>query len=186
MLFTSEERVMRVNTNLYQEEINGVTEWIQHEYDTRFASYFKDVRNMFKRLQSETKPITDDELNWIMINLPMVLFDVSEKVSELQVALEIVRLRCKEQETELIQASKAKTITQKKAEAALQLAEPNAIQAVYQAVIDRVTREITFSKELIMGAKKVWDRRKNTEQSMPVSVGQIPTYKTPIFGSDQV
>lgn len=175
-----------VNTNLYQEEINGVTEWIQHEYDARFASYFKDVRNMFKRLQSETKPITDDELNWIMINLPMILFDVSEKVSELQVALEIVRLRCKEQETELIQASKAKTITQKKAEAALQLAEPNAIQAVYQAVIDRVTREITFSKELIMGAKKVWDRRKNTEQSMPVSVGQIPTYKTPIFGSDQV
>ena len=181
-----------VESKVYQEEINGMLEWIQHEYDREFASYFKDVRDMFKRLQSEEKPITDKELNWILINLPMTLFDVSEKLSQTDVSAEIIKLRIKEQEAEFIKQSTEKTATAKKAEAESKLAEPKMMLAVYQALINRVENEMTFAKELIMGAKKIWDSRRKTEQSNPVApvnethtfIGNVPEYKTPIFGTE--
>ena len=173
-----------INPDIYQEEIIGMLDWIQHEYESRFAMYFADVKKMYKRLQSEEKPITDEELSWIMINLPMTLFDVSEKLTQLRASLEVVKLRCKEQEAEFINNSTAKTATAKKAEAELKLIEPKAMQAVYATIINRVENEISFAKELIMGAKKVWDSRRKTEQSIPIAIGNVPEYKTPIFGSE--
>lgn len=168
----------------YQEEIVGMLDWIQHEYDTMFASYFSQVRTMYKRLQSENKPITDDELSWVMVDLPMILFDVSEKLTQLKTTVEIIKLKNKEQEAELIRDSTAKTATAKKAEAELKMIEPKAMLAVYQTIVNRVENEITFSRELIMGAKKIWDGRRKTEQSNPVSITNVPEYKTPIFGSE--
>ena len=181
-----------INTDIYREEIVGMIDWIQHEYDAEFATYFKDVRNMFKRLQSEEKPITDKELNWILINLPMTLFDVSEKLSKFDVTSEIIKLKIKEQEADIIKNSSEKTATAKKAEAESKLVEPKVLLTVYQALINRVENEMDFAKELIMGAKKIWDSRRKTEQSNPVTpvaetstfIGSIPEYKTPIFGTE--
>jgi hypothetical protein len=193
-----------VNTDVYQEEITSMLDWIQHEYEVRFADYFKDVRSLFKRVQSEVRPITDEELSQILINLPMTLFDVSEKLNEVKVAHEVVKLKVKQQKAEYIKNSTAKTATAKEAEAELAVTESKIMQAVYHTIINRVENELTFAKELIMSAKKIWDGRRKTEQSNPVSVNNVPysdsiasesssvpvtkpnvpQYKTPIFGSE--
>jgi hypothetical protein len=179
-----------INMNLYEEEITGMIDWIQHEYDKRFSEYFKDVRSMFKRMQSESRPITDDELSWILVELPMILFDVSEKLNELKVATEVAKLKCKEREAELMAKSEAKTIAEKKADVELQMVEPRALHSVYHTIVNRVERELEFSRELIMGAKKIWDGRRKTEQINPIAVNNLPDYKpsekkTPIFGSEE-
>lgn len=172
-----------MNTNLFKEEIDATIEWCEHEYNDRFGVYFKDIKDMRKRFQSTDQPITDKELSWILIDLPMVLFDVSEKLSQLKVAAEVVKLRMKEQEVDLMSKSTAKTITQKRAEAELQLTEPKAQLAVYKSVISRVDNELDLARELIMGSKKVWDARRRTEGIHPVNIIEpIPEYKN--YGED--
>ena len=42
---------------------------------------------------------------------------------------------------------------------------------IYTAVVTRVEIDIAFSKELIMGARKVWDARRRSEDA---PVGEIP------------
>ena len=60
---------------------------------------------------------------------------------------------------------------------------------VYNCVIDKVEHQLSFSKELIMGAKKVWDARKRTEQPVIPEVNNLPDYQpikkqTYIHGGD--
>ena len=61
-----------------------VTEWCDSIYNEKFASLFSGVRELFTRMQSETKPITDDELVWTLSELPLQLFSISESVQQLR------------------------------------------------------------------------------------------------------
>lgn len=177
-----------IDTSMFKDDIDSMLEFIEQEYKARFSEYFKEVRELYKRLQSEVRPITDEELSRILINLPMTLFDVAEKLNELKVATEVVKLKCKEQEAELISNSTAKTATAKKAEAELAMIEPKILYEVYHTLVQRVDSEISFAKELVMSAKKIWDSRRKTEQAVPVDISNLPEYesksKTPIFGSE--
>lgn len=172
-----------MNTELYKEDIDATLEWCENKYAQLFAADFQGVKDLSKRMQSVSKPITDAELQWILVELPMHLFNASEQLSQFRTALEVVKIRMKEQEAELMKRSMAKTITQKKSEAEAAQSEAKANCLLYQAVITRVENEISLAKELIMGAKKVWDSRRKTETVNPVSFQDgIPEYKTAIFG----
>ena len=166
-----------IDTSIFKEDVDGVLEWINQEYEARFSEYFNGVRDLYKRLQSESRPITDEELSKILINLPMTMFDVSEKLNELRVATEVMKLKLKEMEAELINQSEAKTATAKKAEAELKMTEPKILYEIYRTLIQRVDSELAFAKELIMGAKKIWDGRRKTEQIMPVDINNLPEYE---------
>lgn len=168
-----------------EQEINATLDIIQKEYDLRFADKFKQVKEISARMRSEVRPISDAELNWVLIDLPMILFDVSEQLSQIKTSFEVLKLTSKEKEAELIGKSTAKTATAKKAEAELQMTEYKAEIIIYQALIQRVDNEVDLARELIMGAKKIFDSRRKTEQVNPVSpVNGVPSYKTPIFGSE--
>jgi hypothetical protein len=166
-----------IDTSLFKDDVDSILEWIEQEYKVRFSEYFNGVRDLYKRLQSESRPITDDELSRILINLPMTMFDVSEKLNELKVATEVMKLKLKEMEADLISKSAAKTATAKKAEAELKLTEPKILYEIYRTLIQRVENELAFAKELIMGAKKIWDGRRKTEQIMPVDINNLPEYE---------
>ena len=172
-----------MNTELYKTDIEETLNWCENKYNQLFGADFQGVKNLSKRMQSVSKPITDAELQWILVELPMHLFNASEQLSQFRTALEVVKIRMKEQEAELMKQSTAKTVTQKKSEAEAAQSEAKANCLLYQAVITRVENEISLAKELIMGAKKVWDSRRKTETANPVSFQDgIPEYKTPIFG----
>jgi hypothetical protein len=183
-----------MDSTLYSAEINDVTKWCNDFYDKTFAQYFTKSRELYKRLNSNTRPISDNELNYILIDLPITLFDASETLSQTKVSLEVIKLKAKEQATELMKSIDAKTITEKKNTAATQMIDANLLIMAYESVIGRVENEIKYSQELIMGAKKVWDSRRRTESSNPVGlvdpistkqdINKLPDYKTPIFGSE--
>lgn len=168
-----------------KEEIQDTLDLIQNEYDKRFADKFSKVKSIYKQMRSELRPINDSELTWVLVELPMTLFDVSEQVSQLKAAYEVVKLTIKEKEATYMQESTAKTATEKKAEAEVKLTEYKVDLIIYQNLIQRVDNELDLARELIMGCKKIFDSRRKTEQSNPVSVSDCPTYnKTPIFGSE--
>ena len=155
------------------DDVDTTTSWAEHLYLKSFASYFSDVKDLYKSLSSKKRPITDTELEEILTTLPLQLITVSEVLSQFKISKEVVTLTLKQKEAEHIRNSSASSATQKKEEAALAVLEYKLVQTVYSTVINRVENEISFSRELIMSAKKIWDARRSTDNVNPT--GNVTT-----------
>lgn len=152
-----------------QEDIDSVKTWTTELYDKYFSQYFEYQRELYDRLESKEHPVTDEELEWILTSLPLELFSVSEQLSQFQLSQEVIKLRVKQTEKDKIKLSTESSETKRKEDASYQMLEHKLLLTVYDSVIDRVSREISFSRELIMSAKKIWDARRRTDGSNPVS-----------------
>lgn len=156
-----------------QKDIDAVSGWAQDIYMSSFADHFADQNKFYRRMKSSIDPITDEELESILTWVPLELFKVSESLSQLKISEEVVRLRTKEKESEIISASLQTSESKKKEEAANAVIGNKIMIAVYEAVEERVSREISASRELIMGCKKIWDSRRASENSNPVGTGSV-------------
>lgn len=123
-------------------------------YNRYFELYFREMNNNFLRFRDADTPITDKELEWIITSLPLKLFSVANALAQFKQHNEIVKLKIKQRKGKDVDG----------ADAGLD-EEYKLMSIIYASVITRVEQEISFSKELIMGAKKVWDARRSGEQS---------------------
>lgn len=141
-------------------EVTEVNEWAESEYQKYFASYFKGEQDLYNRMKSKDDPITDQELEWILTDLPLELFSVTEQLSKMKIAQEVIKVSIKEKERDYIASATEGSMTQKKEEASALTLEDKLLVDVYDSIMERVSRQMTFSKELIMSAKKIWDTRR--------------------------
>lgn len=145
-------------------------------YGTYFAEYFEEARGLFERLCSTSRPITDEELSWILMTLPIRMFEVSEGISRINTISAVQNLSNKAMMHELTRESAEKTETKRKADAEHKMIERLVEYQVYKGVSERVASEVAMCKELIMGAKKVWDGRRKGETSAIVENEYVPIY----------
>jgi len=148
------------------EDFKAADKVVDDIYSNYFAKYFSKVSEMHTRFSDINVSITDKELEWIITSLPLDLFAASDALAQFKQHNEIVKLTIKQRK----QDKKAEEIDE----------EYKLMSIVYSSVIAKVEHQISFSKELIMGAKKVWDARKRTEQSNPineVTTPDLPDYK---------
>lgn len=161
-------------------DINDVNEWSEGEYNKYFSEYFKGEVELYDKLKSSKSQITDSELEWILTDLPMELFSVTEQLSKLKTAQEVIRLSIKKKEREYVKTHTEGSETKRKEEAAALSEEDRLLVSVYDSIIDRVSRQMTFSKELIMSAKKIWDARRSDGIPLPevnIDPSRLPEYK---------
>lgn len=162
------------------EDIDAVIAWCEGVYADTFSIYFEDVTSLFERMQSNKHPITDEELENILTNVTLKMFAVSEALSKLKIGQEVIKLKTRQKEVEFAtKISTAATASLRQAEAADFVAEDKLLISAYSKIISRVEEEISFSRELIMSAKKIWDRRRSAESSNPVGTGvsgELPDY----------
>lgn len=171
-----------------EQDLNAVESLINSLYDNNFSGFFVGAREVFTRLDSKLHPITDEELNWILIDLPVKLFDVSERLSAFKMKCETLKLLLKKKESDVAadakeegyKASDIKTIVSS------ETIEDRLLINAYSSVISRVESEIIFSKELIMSGKKIWTARRDADSSNPVAEVQsdLPEYQ--IKGKDYI
>ena len=172
----------------YKEYIEDIETWCNEQYNLYFKECFDSVRKIHKSMESQVRAISDTELEWILSELPMTLFSISESLNKYRLEHEVIKLRKKKIKLEL-DAEAKKLIEDKLLSKAdmkswidAELSEHDILLAAYASVISRVESEISFSKELIMGCKKIWDSRRKSEASNPVSpidprdVDNIPDY----------
>lgn len=161
----------------YAQDIDAVSRWSSEIYDNNFKEYFEIPHNLYKRLSCKTRPITDEELSQILIDCPLQLFTAAESLSQFKISQQVIKLKISEKRANHIKSSDETTVTKKQESADMAVLEDKLLNTVYSAIIDRVEREISYSRELIMGAKKIWDSRRRTEESNPVDeVSQLPEY----------
>ena len=134
-------------------------------YNKYFAKYFSKVTEMHEKFCDINSSITDKELEWIITSLPLDLFAASDALAQFKQHNEIVKLTIKQRK-------------QNKQEDNID-AEYKLMSIIYSSVITKIESKISFSKELIMGAKKVWDARRRTDQAMPISETntELPDYQ---------
>lgn len=168
----------------YSDDIDAVICWCNGIYESKFASYFKTQRELYRRLNSKKNPITDSELEQILTEMPLDLFSVSEILSQLKISQEVVKLKTTQKRADIVKSSIESTVTKREEEASLSILEDKLLKTAYSSVIERVEREVSFSRELIMGAKKIWDSRRQTEGSNPVGEvtpgSDLPDYNNSI------
>lgn len=133
-----------------KEDFDAADSVVDDIYNKYFAKYFAKVTEMHDKFCDINTPITDLELSWIITALPLELFAASDALAQFKQHNEIVKLTIKQrkhnkQDEDIDEEYKLMTI-------------------VYSSVINKVESKISFSKELIMGAKKVWDARQHSSQ----------------------
>lgn len=161
-------------------------------YDDTFSELFSRVTELYYRFKSETRPITDDELEVILTELPLRLFTVAEKLADIRMRMTVTKLENKHKRSQLTQEYQLDTLyddysTSARREAVSarvddELRDDEIAVMVYASLIDRIEGEMSFSRELIMGAKKLWDARRNaTAAAVPVApvVPDLPEYVPP-------
>lgn len=174
----------------YKEYIDDIETWCNEQYNQYFKDCFDSVRKIHKSMESQVRAISDTELEWILTELPMTLFSISESLNKYRLEHEVIKLRKKkiklelDEEAQKLIEDKILSKSDMKSWVDAELSEHDVLLAAYSSVISRVESEISFSKELIMGCKKIWDARRKGEAANPVSpidprdVDNVPDYST--------
>ena len=160
----------------YKSDLDELTSWCGEIYETMFGRVFKRVREIYNLMETETEKLPEADLEWIITSLPLELFTVAERLNGLRSQLELIKLKKKDIKLQIRRdvtqdinnrlglakdPAKDEKIMEEISE---QMVEHDLVQIAYSTVITRVENEISFSKELIMGAKKVWDSRRSAEE----------------------
>lgn len=166
-----------------KEDLDSVSAWCSEYYSQNFAKYFQKQRDLYSRMKSDRKPITDEELEVILTEIPLEVFTASEMIGKLKVNQETMKIAIRKKAAKIAQESMELSETKRKEEAANSVLDDELLKYSFGVIIERVDREISYSRELIMGAKKIWDSRRSTESSNPVgevlppSKDSLPDYR---------
>ena len=163
-------------------DIDEVEQWAENEYQNYFAQYFKGEVELYRKMKDDPEGlITDVDLEWILTYLPLELFSVAEQLSKLKTKQEVIKLHIREKEDEMMLNLKESDLSQtaEKEMASKYIAPDKLLVDIYTSITERVNREISFSRELIMSAKKIWDARRASEApitGITKGVDDLPDY----------
>lgn len=146
------------------DDFKAADELVDEIYTKYFDTYFHKETELCQKFRVEDVSISDKELEWILISLPLDIKMASSSLAQFKQHNEIVKLKIKQRKGKTKDTSE--TETEDNLDEELKL-----MSIIYTSVITRVEMDIAFSKELIMGAKKVWDARRRSEDA---PVGEIP------------
>lgn len=180
----------------YQADIDAVIKYQNEVYDKMFSKEFSDVRSLSDMIKkSGYKSPSDEVLEIILMDVPLKLFDVAEKLNQLELTLQVLKLKLKERKIELKHDENVRNMnsTMLSEFVSENTIEDELMISIYSKLIERVNSQISYSKELIMSAKKLWDRRKEAESAMPVTPvdpAAVPynpneNRKRPVYGSEE-
>lgn len=170
---------------VYYEDISGVTSWCDEKFNTLFSDSFQKVDELYHAMQDKSHPITNDQLEWALTAFPLELYVVAELVSQLKLEAEVIKLKNKEYRNELMDTyrsdMKGTALTEY---VNVMMVENEIVLAAYNALIARVDSKLTYSREFIMGAKKIWDARVKTSATNPV--GEVTQYELPNYSKQYI
>lgn len=141
-------------TESLREDFEAADSLVDEIYNKYFAERFKRISDLEVAFRNTDTPITDEQLEQIITAVPMDLYMISSNLAQFKQHHEIVKLTNKQRK---------KSKLEEDIDVEYQL-----MAIVYNSVIDRVESQISFTKELIMGAKKIWDARRRTDNANPI------------------
>lgn len=152
------------------EDTKDLDEAVDSIYTKYVSNYLKTAKEFRAKFNSDT--ISDNELESILTSLPLELIDVSENISKLKLKREALKLSIKEKwfnKYNSFSVEDKLSDTRKREQADLYVIEDKVLVELISTVIVRAEADVSMYRELIMGAKKVYDNRRKTDGVVPVS-----------------
>lgn len=174
----------------YQSDLDDISNWCDNTYNAQFAPYFTEIDHLYDRFNSKYKPLSDSELEEILTVIPLNLFGVADILSKFKAQREVVVLTIKKTKYEATKRSEGSTLAAKKEEAANSVIDDEILLKAFDTLIERVEREMSYSRELIMSAKKLWTARKETEtlaigaETVNIHKSISPSIDLPEYGKE--
>ena len=151
-----------------KQDLEAVSNYAAEIYNGAFSPYLKEVKELYTQVQdSDHVSLSDTSLEWILTTLPLNLFTISENLNDMRLRIEVLKLKSKEKSDD-----KATVL------------EYQILRSIYESVVSRVENELSFSRELIMGAKKIWDARRRAETPVVGEVVSEDSNKLPDYVPD--
>lgn len=110
--------------------------------------------------------LSDSELERSLTEIPQILYSVGERISSFALKKDIEKRQIKSLEAEL-KSSNLDSESADKIRSAIKVMQHSV--DIYTYVISRATSAVTTAKEYLMGVKKIWDRRREVERSVPIA-----------------
>lgn len=165
----------------YSADISAIQNWVQEMFSSIFGESFNEIQALYAQLKNADHPIGDAELERLLTILPLDLVEASEKLNGLRLTFETVKLKNKDMERDLTHKYSDYediTATVRKSIVDSEMSEYKLYAIAYSALISRAEGHISFCKEMIMAAKKIFDSRRAAEAAIPISPG-VPLADNP-------
>lgn len=164
------------NANRVRTEIESTTQvYIDNIHDE-----LAQVYSLASKLNPDGTPVSDKDLEYILMDLPLKLFTVSEYLAKLSGMVEALKIENTQKEIDIRsnvagQIACGEKYTQQDMKTLIDsaLIENKATIVCLNTAIKQIEKQLTYCRELIMSAKKIWDARRRTENIMPVSESNI-------------
>ncbi len=184
-----------IYANCYEKESKELLDWCDEIYSKSFGDMFSKLDDIYTKLHLNEEydtylsKMSESELSYILIDLPMELYRSAEPLNKLRAEKEFFKLKSKTINQDVVSQVDAEYDNYKgdvsyiedqiNARIAYETAANKLMITAYDCVIKRVENQMSFCKELIMGCKKIWDSRRRGEDAQPISEqdGQIPDSK---------
>lgn len=174
----------------YKKDIDGVVSYANELFKSKFGNVFDVIERLRSELK-EHKQISDSDLQYILVDFPIELIHVSEELNNFRLSVEVAKMKHKD----IVNQVTSKYINwygenPRSAPCSAKdfinndssVIESLIYQTILNNMITRIENCMSYSRELIMGAKKIWDSRRASENVMPIgemNLDNIPEYPTP-------
>lgn len=167
-----------------QEDLQAIEEWVDSIWEAKFEPSFAEARSLYSKLKNADVPISDTDLERIITILPLDMLEAAEHLNQLRLSSETFKLLNKDKETTLLRdRPDGMSVSDHKQMVELAMTERKLLTAAYNAIITRAENQMTFCREMIMSAKKIFDSRRSTEKAVPIgapntedSAPSLPSY----------
>lgn len=162
----------------YMDEFNN---WGEEQYDQYFSQYFKLQRSLKDKINKGGKDLSDADLKSVLTELPIDMIEAASALSEFKTNQEVIKIRVKDAKTQRTKELSTSSYTKAEIKDMVdsEVSGEMLLITVYSNIIERVEREMSYSRELIMGCKKIWDARRRSEEPLlgAVDSSQLPEYQ---------
>jgi hypothetical protein len=174
----------------YSSDPEKIIAFIDKTYNNIFGELFSKMEEVGRSL-AEQKPISDSDLEYILVSLPLDLMQISEKLNDIRMINETLKLKHSDLKQDALnkyndwyegKAKHAGCSATAFVNSSSDVRNSELYQKILSNIITRVADRLSYSRELIMGAKKIWNARRATEQLMPVGeldIDKLPEYAPP-------
>ncbi len=146
--------------NIYS-EAEDIDTFIDEIYQKNFKVQFQKIYELIDKFRNDSKKVSTEELEYLLMELPLDMFDVSSKIEMVQGLSEVA-------------AYQAKTAKAQNNDDKYKL---DVIAKRLDALVERIQRESSAARELVMSAKKLWDSRQAETKSNPIKeISNLPDY----------
>lgn len=145
--------------------VTNATSSISESAKSVYDGIFREFKLQSYIVNDDLCKISDSEMERALTGIPESLFKIGEKISNITLERDVLKRQIKTVESSL----KKFPADSDTSNIEHDLETLYCTLKTHEYMISRATAEVAAAKEYLMSVKKIWDRRREVEKSVPIA-----------------